>query len=186
MVDRRASLHGQNASKSPACCCTLLECPFPCCLNAFARLGSTAACRFHAWQAVAWHQVALLSAAASHSQLCHHWKPGNPAPRLQVWSTKNIDGVHRFLARVWRLIAEQGTSDCEPSQDQMRLLHATIKKVSALSPPECIVRGTTSVRKAQGTARTRCACCMPLSQAFMALQVGCCPPCHTVNRAKYT
>ena len=27
-LDRRASLHGQNASNSPACCCTLLECPF--------------------------------------------------------------------------------------------------------------------------------------------------------------
>lgn len=51
---------------------------------------------------------------------------------LQVWSTNNIEGVHRFLARVYRLIAEQQVSDAEPDQDQMRLLHATIKKVRLL------------------------------------------------------
>ena len=51
---------------------------------------------------------------------------------LQVWSTNNIEGVHRFLARVYRLIAEQQVSDAEPDQEQMRLLHATIKKVRLL------------------------------------------------------
>lgn len=49
---------------------------------------------------------------------------------MQVWSTNNIEGVHRFLARVYRLIAEQPLSQDEASREQMRLLHATIKKVS--------------------------------------------------------
>ncbi len=48
---------------------------------------------------------------------------------LQVWSTNNIEGVHRFLARVYRLITEQPVSASAPSQPQLRLLHATIKKV---------------------------------------------------------
>lgn len=58
--------------------------------------------------------------------------------RMQVWSTNNIEGVHRFLARVYRLIAEQEVGDAEPSQDQRRLLHATIKKVGLLS---CCCKG---------------------------------------------
>ena len=48
---------------------------------------------------------------------------------LQVWSTNNIEGVHRFLARVYRLITEQPLVDRPPSQQELRLLHATIKKV---------------------------------------------------------
>lgn len=53
------------------------------------------------------------------------------APRpLQVWSTKGVEGVHRFLARVYRLVAEGvGLSEEEPTRDQLRLLHQTIKKV---------------------------------------------------------
>ena len=49
-----------------------------------------------------------------------------------MWSTNNIEGVHRFLARVYRLIAQQEVSDAQGSQEQMRLLHATIKKVGLL------------------------------------------------------
>ncbi len=48
---------------------------------------------------------------------------------MQVWSTNNIEGVHRFLARVYRLITEQPVSTSAPSQPQLRLLHASIKKV---------------------------------------------------------
>jgi leucyl-tRNA synthetase len=46
-----------------------------------------------------------------------------------VWSTKGVEGVHRFLARVYRLVTEQPLSEEEPSKDQLRLLHQTIKKV---------------------------------------------------------
>lgn len=53
-----------------------------------------------------------------------------PLQDTKVWSTNNIEGVHRFLARVYRLIAEQPLSQDEASREQMRLLHATIKKVT--------------------------------------------------------
>ena len=50
-------------------------------------------------------------------------------PSLQVWSTKGVEGVHRFLARVYRLVTEGGgLSEAEPTRDQLRLLHQTIKK----------------------------------------------------------
>ncbi|MBB6482595.1 leucine--tRNA ligase [Spirochaeta isovalerica] len=51
---------------------------------------------------------------------------------LQVskpWSTKGLSGVHRFLNRVWN-IAEREISDEKPSDDMIKLLHKTIKKVS--------------------------------------------------------
>ena len=52
-----------------------------------------------------------------------------PAPMArQVWSTKGVEGVHRFLARVYRLCTEQPLSDAAPDADQLRSLHATIKK----------------------------------------------------------
>ncbi len=50
----------------------------------------------------------------------------------QVWSTKGVEGVHRFLARVYRLVTEQPLSDAPPSADQLRQLHQTIKKVGRL------------------------------------------------------
>jgi leucyl-tRNA synthetase len=39
-----------------------------------------------------------------------------------------VEGVHRFLARVYRIF-EGGVIEGEPSKEQLRLLHATIKKV---------------------------------------------------------
>ena len=50
----------------------------------------------------------------------------------QVWSTNGVEGVHRFLARAWRL-SEGGLSDGAPSADQLRQLHSTIKRVSPLT-----------------------------------------------------
>ena len=47
---------------------------------------------------------------------------------LQVWNTRGVEGVHRFLARAYRVF-EPGMTDEAPTKDQMRLLHATIKKV---------------------------------------------------------
>lgn len=47
-----------------------------------------------------------------------------------MWSTKGVEGVHRFLARVYRLVTEGGgLTEEEPTRDQLRLLHQTIKKV---------------------------------------------------------
>lgn len=47
---------------------------------------------------------------------------------LQAWNTKGVEGVHRFLARTYRLVTGDLT-DSEPSREQLRLLHQTIKKV---------------------------------------------------------
>lgn len=40
-----------------------------------------------------------------------------------------MEGVHRFLARSFRLVTGSNVRDVEPSKDQLRLLHATIKRV---------------------------------------------------------
>ncbi|KAI8470252.1 MAG: hypothetical protein J3K34DRAFT_262668 [Monoraphidium minutum] len=52
-----------------------------------------------------------------------------PLRDTKVWSTRGVEGVHRFLARAWRAL-ENGVTDEEPTRDQLRLLHATIKKVT--------------------------------------------------------
>ena len=53
-----------------------------------------------------------------------------PLEQVKPWSTSGVDGVHRFLARTWRLATEQPVTDAEPSKEQLRVLHATIKKVT--------------------------------------------------------
>ena len=50
---------------------------------------------------------------------------------LQVWQPKGVEGVYRFLMRAWRLVSS-GVSQEEPSRDQLRLVHATIKRVRML------------------------------------------------------
>jgi leucyl-tRNA synthetase len=62
-----------------------------------------------------------------------------PLEQVKPWSMKGVEGVHRFLARVWRLFMEdqqEGTwqlSDkvtvADPTKKQRRILHETIKKV---------------------------------------------------------
>lgn len=63
-----------------------------------------------------------------------------PLEQMKPWSMKGVEGVYRFLARVWRLAMEEtqeGTwkissdlteTDLTPSQ--LRVVHASIKKVS--------------------------------------------------------
>lgn len=59
-----------------------------------------------------------------------------PLEAMKPWSTRGVEGVTRFLDRVWRLIVtEEGglspsVASVAPSLDQQRLLHQTIKKVS--------------------------------------------------------
>ena len=50
---------------------------------------------------------------------------------VQVWNTRSVDGVHRFLARVFRMCTGELSVDA-PSREQLRLLHATIKRVPPL------------------------------------------------------
>ena len=58
-----------------------------------------------------------------------------PLRETKVWNSKGVEGVHRFLARVYRLIVGQADipaslTDDEPTKEQLKLLHACIKKVS--------------------------------------------------------
>ncbi len=64
-----------------------------------------------------------------------------PLEQSKPWSMKGVEGVHRFLARVWRLAMEEiqeggwvvstDLTDAPPASAQLRVLHATIKKVTA-------------------------------------------------------
>jgi leucyl-tRNA synthetase len=63
-----------------------------------------------------------------------------PLEQMKPWSTRGVEGVARFLARVWRLLmAENQAGEWELSRKvkhvdatkaQQKLLHATIKKVT--------------------------------------------------------
>ena len=53
-----------------------------------------------------------------------------PLEATKPWSTKGVEGVFRFLKRAWRLVAESEIVDAPCTPEQLRLLHATIKKVS--------------------------------------------------------
>ncbi|MEY2564710.1 MAG: leucyl-tRNA synthetase [Verrucomicrobiota bacterium] len=63
-----------------------------------------------------------------------------PLEQMKPWSMKGVEGVSRFLARVWRLIMEENQAgewilsgeveDVPPEKPQLKVLHATIKKVT--------------------------------------------------------
>ncbi len=53
-----------------------------------------------------------------------------PLEASKPWSTNGLQGVHRFLDRVWR-IAEREILDDRSPTELVRLLHKTIKKVTS-------------------------------------------------------
>lgn len=58
-----------------------------------------------------------------------------PLRETKVWNSKGVEGVHRFLARVYRLIIGQADTpstltDDMPTKEQLKALHTCIKKVS--------------------------------------------------------
>ena len=63
-----------------------------------------------------------------------------PLVQMKPWSTRGVEGVARFLARVWRLLMKENQAgewvlsdkikEIEASKQQQKLLHATIKKVT--------------------------------------------------------
>ena len=59
-----------------------------------------------------------------------------PLEAMKPWSTRGVEGITRFLDRVWRLMVNEGGGlsraviEAEPSLEQRRLLHQTIKKVT--------------------------------------------------------
>ncbi len=53
-----------------------------------------------------------------------------PLEATKPWNTQGVEGVFRFLKRSFRMVAEQEIVDAPMTQEQLRLLHATIKKVT--------------------------------------------------------
>ena len=62
-----------------------------------------------------------------------------PLEQTKPWSMKGVEGVSRFLARVWRLVMEENQAgewrlgpavqDVAADKAQLKVIHATIKKV---------------------------------------------------------
>ncbi len=62
-----------------------------------------------------------------------------PLEATKPWSMAGVEGVHRFLARVWRLAIDdraeamslsESVSDNDPDRDTLRQLHRTIQRVT--------------------------------------------------------
>jgi leucyl-tRNA synthetase len=63
-----------------------------------------------------------------------------PLEQMKPWSMRGVEGVSRFLARVWRLMMEENQAgqwelssavqNVDLTKGQQKLLHATIKKVT--------------------------------------------------------
>ncbi|HBX50556.1 MAG: leucine--tRNA ligase [Bacteroidetes bacterium RIFOXYA12_FULL_35_11] len=55
-----------------------------------------------------------------------------PLELSKPWDTNGIDGVHKFLKKLWRLFYSRESiifTDEEPSADELKILHKTIKKI---------------------------------------------------------
>jgi len=59
-----------------------------------------------------------------------------PLEAIKPWSMQGVEGVYRFLRKVWRTIVDEQTGglnqavvDAKPDQATLRLLHQTVKKV---------------------------------------------------------
>src|SRR5204862_2224823 len=63
-----------------------------------------------------------------------------PLEQMKPWSMRGVEGVSRFLARVWRLLMTENQAgewklstklkDVDPDKAQQKIMHATIKKVT--------------------------------------------------------
>ncbi|MEX2574819.1 MAG: leucine--tRNA ligase [Balneolaceae bacterium] len=60
-----------------------------------------------------------------------------PLEQVKPWSTKGVEGVHRFLNRVWRLVFDEETGKLRqeiteetPDRGQLKVLHEAIRKVT--------------------------------------------------------
>jgi leucyl-tRNA synthetase len=53
-----------------------------------------------------------------------------PFDQESIWSTQGIEGVNRFLGKVWSLFEPNEIINSEPNEETNRLLHKTIKKVT--------------------------------------------------------
>ncbi|MEE8601108.1 leucine--tRNA ligase [Euzebya tangerina] len=58
-----------------------------------------------------------------------------PLEQTKVWNTSGVEGVHRFLSRVWRLFIDTDTGAlremaAETSREQLRALHTAIRETT--------------------------------------------------------
>ena len=59
-----------------------------------------------------------------------------PLEQVKPWSTKGVEGVNRFLNRVWRLLTDKdgklspSVEDVDPDKNQLKVLHEAIQKVT--------------------------------------------------------
>lgn len=57
-----------------------------------------------------------------------------PIEQAKPWDTNGIEGVFRFMRKLWRLFHDQNNNfivnDNEPTKEELKVLHRTIKKVS--------------------------------------------------------
>jgi len=95
-----------------------------------------------------------------------------PLEQMKPWSMRGVEGVSRFLARVWRLMMDENQAgewglspriqDVAPDKSQLKLVHATIKKVTedieslsfntAISQMMVFVNAFTNLEKIPATA----------------------------------
>jgi leucyl-tRNA synthetase len=95
-----------------------------------------------------------------------------PLEQMKPWSMRGVEGVSRFLARVWRLMMDENQAgewelspriqDIAPDKSQLKLVHTTIKKVTedieslsfntAISQMMVFVNGFTNVQRIPLTA----------------------------------
>lgn len=53
-----------------------------------------------------------------------------PFDQDTMWSTEGVEGIRRFINKVWSLFDETEIIDESPDDDTLRIMHKTIKKVS--------------------------------------------------------
>lgn len=53
-----------------------------------------------------------------------------PFEQSKAWNTDAVDGMYRFLQRIWRIFNEKEIVDACPGMDFRRQLHKTVKKVT--------------------------------------------------------
>ncbi len=77
-----------------------------------------------------------------------------PLEATKPWSMSGVEGVYRFLGRVWRLMIDDraedmkladAVQDTEPDQETRRLLHRTIQKVTEDLEAQPIPRFNTAI-----------------------------------------
>jgi len=98
-----------------------------------------------------------------------------PLEQMKPWSMRGVEGVSRFLARVWRLMMDENQAgewelstriqEVAPDKPQLKLVHATIKKVTedieslsfntAISQMMVFVNGFTNTERIPVTAMRR-------------------------------